>query len=58
MRFALYRHAGGVVIGEDLDKHMPLINSGGVTQTPWSEGQHVRQLEWVSLSLIFLVFQL
>ena len=39
------RHAGGVVIGEELDKHMPLINSGGVTQTPWSEGQHVRQLE-------------
>jgi len=39
------RHAGGVVIGEDLDKHMPLINSGGVTQTPWSEGQHVRHLE-------------
>ena len=39
------RHAGGVVIGEDLDKHMPLINSGGVTQTPWSEGQHTRQLE-------------
>ena len=39
------RHAGGVVVGEDLDKHMPLINSGGVTQTPWSEGQHVRHLE-------------
>ena len=39
------RHAGGVVIGEELNKHMPLINSGGVTQTPWSEGQHVRQLE-------------
>jgi len=39
------RHAGGVVIGEDLDKYMPLINSGGVTQTPWSEGQNVRQLE-------------
>jgi len=39
------RHAGGVVIGEELDKYMPLINSGGVTQTPWSEGQHVRQLE-------------
>jgi len=39
------RHAGGVVIGEDLDKRMPLINSGGVTQTPWGEGQHVRQLE-------------
>ena len=39
------RHAGGVVIAEDLDKHMPLINSGGVLQTPWSEGQNVRQLE-------------
>jgi len=39
------RHAGGVVIGEDLDKYMPLINSGGVVQTPWSEGQNVRHLE-------------
>ena len=39
------RHAGGVVIGEELDKHMPLINSGGVTQTPWAEGQNVRHLE-------------
>jgi DNA polymerase-3 subunit alpha len=39
------RHAGGVVIGEDLDKHMPLINSGGVIQTPWSEGMNVRHLE-------------
>ena len=39
------RHAGGVVVAEDLDRHMPLINSGGVLQTPWSEGQNVRQLE-------------
>ena len=39
------RHAGGVVIGEDLDNWMPLINSGGVRQTPWSEGQNVRHLE-------------
>ena len=39
------RHAGGVVIGENLDRHMPLINSGGVVQTPWSEGQNVRHLE-------------
>jgi DNA polymerase-3 subunit alpha len=39
------RHAGGVVIGEDLDRHMPLIQSGGVLQTPWSEGQNVRHLE-------------
>ena len=39
------RHAGGVVIGEGLDKYMPLISSKGVRQTPWSEGQNVRQLE-------------
>jgi DNA polymerase-3 subunit alpha len=39
------RHAGGVVIAEDLDKNMPLINSKGVRQTPWSEGQNVRHLE-------------
>lgn len=39
------RHAGGVVVGENLDKRMPLINSGGVRQTPWSEGQNVRHLE-------------
>ena len=39
------RHAGGIVVGDDLDKHMPLINSGGVRQTPWSEGQNVRHLE-------------
>jgi len=39
------RHAGGVVIGEQLDRYMPLISSKGVRQTPWSEGQNVRQLE-------------
>ena len=39
------RHAGGIVVGDDLDKHMPLINSAGVRQTPWSEGQNVRHLE-------------
>jgi DNA polymerase-3 subunit alpha len=39
------RHAGGVVVGENLNEWMPLINSGGVTQTPWSEGQNVRHLE-------------
>jgi DNA polymerase III subunit alpha len=39
------RHAGGCVIGENLDKWMPLISSGGVRQTPWTEGQTVRHLE-------------
>ena len=39
------RHAGGIVVGEDLNSRMPLINSGGVRQTPWSEGMNVRHLE-------------
>ena len=39
------RHAGGVVVGENLDVHMPLINSDGVRQTPWAEGQNLRHLE-------------
>jgi len=39
------RHAGGVVVGENLNEWMPLINSGGVRQTPWSEGMNVRHLE-------------
>ena len=42
---SISRHAGGVVIADNLDKHMPLINSGGVIQTPWSEGMNVRHLE-------------
>jgi len=39
------RHAGGVVIGEQLNRYMPLINSGGVCQTPWTEGMNARHLE-------------
>jgi DNA polymerase-3 subunit alpha len=39
------RHAGGVLISENIDKNMPLISSGGIIQTPWCEGQHVRHLE-------------
>lgn len=39
------RHAGGVLVSEHLNEHMPLINSKGVIQTPWSEGQNVRHLE-------------
>jgi len=42
---SISRHAGGVVIADKLNTHMPLINSGGVQQTPWSEGQNVRHLE-------------
>ena len=39
------RHAGGVIISKDIQSRMPLIQSGGVIQTPWSEGMNVRHLE-------------
>lgn len=39
------RHAGGVVIADDLDSHMPLISSKNVRQVPWAEGMNVRHLE-------------
>tara|TARA_Y100000034_G_scaffold137014_1_gene218468 strand:- start:22414 stop:25836 length:3423 start_codon:yes stop_codon:yes gene_type:complete len=39
------RHAGGVLIADSVNHNMPLINSGGTIQTPWSEGQNVRHLE-------------
>ncbi len=42
---SISRHAGGVLFADNLDNVMPLINSGGVTQTPWTEGQTVRHLE-------------
>lgn len=48
---SISRHAGGVIIGENLSTQMPLItarsktNGEEVVQTPWSEGQNVRQLE-------------
>jgi DNA polymerase-3 subunit alpha len=42
---SISRHAGGVLFAENINEKMPLINSGGVTQTPWTEGQTVRHLE-------------
>jgi DNA polymerase-3 subunit alpha len=42
---AISRHAGGVLFADNLDGAMPLINSKGVVQTPWTEGQTVRHLE-------------
>ena len=38
-------HAGGVIIHDDLTDHLPIINSGGVFQSPWCEGVNVRHLE-------------
>ncbi len=42
---SISRHAGGVLFADNLNENMPLIKSGGVTQTPWTEGQTVRHLE-------------
>jgi len=42
---SISRHAGGVLFADNLNEKMPLINSGGVVQTPWTEGQTVRHLE-------------
>ena len=39
------RHAGGVLIADNLNEHMPIISSGGVRQSPWAEGQAMRHLE-------------
>ena len=53
------RHAGGVVIAENLDANMPLINSGGVRQAPWAEVKTFDILSpWDSLSLICLACRL
>lgn len=42
---AIGKHAGGVVICEDLDKKMPLIVVKGEMRTPWAEGMNMHCLE-------------
>jgi len=42
---SLGRHAGGVLVCDDLQKKMPLIVSGGECQSPWCEGMNVKHLE-------------
>lgn len=42
---SLGRHAGGVLIGDDLPGKMPLITSKGEPQTPWLDGVSVKTLE-------------
>jgi DNA polymerase-3 subunit alpha len=42
---SISRHAGGVLFADNLNEKMPLIKSGDVVQTPWTEGQTVRHLE-------------
>lgn len=44
---SLGRHAGGVLIVDDLPNKMPLIASKGEPQTPWVEGVAVKHLEYI-----------
>lgn len=44
---SLGRHAGGVLICDDLPNKMPLITSKGEPQAPWQEGVNVKHLEKV-----------
>jgi DNA polymerase III subunit alpha len=45
MNRSVGRHAGGVLICPNLEKHLPLIAVRGELQTPWTEGVNIRNLE-------------
>jgi DNA polymerase III alpha subunit len=55
---SLSRHAGGVLIADDIAKQMPLIMSGGEPQSPWTEGMNVKELEkiaqWIKMDILGL----
>ena len=54
---ALGRHAGGVIISENIPKQMPLIMARGELQTPWTEGmtnKHLEEFGWIKFDLLGL----
>lgn len=54
---ALGRHAGGVIVAENIAQRMPLIKSGKEFQTPWVEGMNYKHLEtfgWIKFDLLGL----
>ena len=54
---ALGRHAGGVIVSENIAERMPLITAKGEMQTPWVEGMHYKHLEtmgWIKFDLLGL----
>ena len=54
---ALGRHAGGVIVSENIANRMPLILARGELQTPWVEGASYKHLEnfgWVKFDLLGL----
>jgi DNA polymerase-3 subunit alpha len=52
---ALGKHAGGVIICDDLMDKMPIITSKRAPQTPWVEGMHYKHLQDVSYCKIDLL---
>lgn len=50
---SLGRHAGGVLVCDDLPKKMPLITSGGECQSPWTEGVSYKHLEKIGTFIKF-----
>jgi len=51
------RHAGGVIIAEDIQRQMPVIKVRGESQTPWTEGlnfRHLQELGWIKFDLLGL----
>ena len=54
---SLGRHAGGVIVSEDIGERMPLILARGEPQTPWVEGmtfKHLEELGWIKFDLLGL----
>lgn len=54
---SLGKHAGGVIIADNVPQRMPVIKSRGELQTPWQEGMHVKELNvlgWQKFDLLGL----
>jgi DNA polymerase-3 subunit alpha len=54
---SLGRHAGGVIISENIAERMPLILARGEPQTPWAEGmaaKHLEELGWIKFDILGL----
>jgi DNA polymerase-3 subunit alpha len=54
---SLGRHAGGVIVSENVSERMPLIMARGEQQTPWVEGMNFKHLEefgWIKFDLLGL----
>jgi DNA polymerase-3 subunit alpha len=54
---SLGKHAGGVIVAENISENMPLIKTKGELQTPWIEGmtyKHLEPMGWIKFDLLGL----